>query len=597
MASRSPSPDPDRSGDASREDAAPDASGSRSPDARASAVEAAEEALARVEALAGKDAHDVGATGAEAAERESAAPSARGRSPGPEDARLHDEQPDPEQPDPEQPRGSRSRPAEPKASDAKAAEPDASAPGRNRDGWVQDLFLPVYAIYRFFRRATGGGTAKGGGASSARNSNADSSDPAASDPAASDPAASEPAASEPAGGSGADGDLPDQCPNCGALLDGPYCAQCGQKAEGRITPLWHMLNEALEAVFELDLRVLRTLPKFLFLPGRLTKEYIHGRRRRYLRPFRLYLFTTFALFTTLTLLRPGESPFATLTLETGDDSARIAVDASSAAGDAAAEEAAAPSLTLSSGMAPEALAQSLRARSPALADSVLDRFRRGDRLQEERFRAWVEQQAEMPADSTVLDSTVFASLREREASENVYGTPEERKRLAQNVRDSLKLKLSLTSDASTNERIERLLKEKTARAIENPREFTGMLTERMPYMMFLLLPVFALLLKLLYIRRGRLYMEHLIFTLHVHALAFFAFTVGVFMEEWGSPWVQEAGIWVLVSPFLYLLLAMRTVYEQGFAKTFFKAAVLLSTYLVILIIGVVILIVLTVILM
>jgi len=53
------------------------------------------------------------------------------------------------------------------------------------------------------------------------------------------------------------------------------------------------------------MRVLWTLPKFLFLPGRLTKEYINGRRKRYIRPFRLYLFTTFVLFTVLAFTAGG----------------------------------------------------------------------------------------------------------------------------------------------------------------------------------------------------------------------------------------------------------------------------------------------------
>jgi len=61
--------------------------------------------------------------------------------------------------------------------------------------------------------------------------------------------------------------------------------------------------------------------------------------------------------------------------------------------------------------------------------------------------------------------------------------------------------------------------------------------------------------------------------------------------------VQDAGYWVLASPFLYLILSMRTVYEQGFVKTFFKACFLLTTYLLILVIGLVLLAILTVILM
>ena len=391
-------------------------------------------------------------------------------------------------------------------------------------------------------------------------------------------------------GEAGDGELPDQCPNCGALLDGPYCSQCGQKAENRIKPLWHMVNEVLDAIFELDLRVLYTLPKFLFLPGRLTNEYINGRRRRYIRPFRLYLFATFLLFTTLALTRPGNSPLASLSLQ--EEPPAVVVDTT-----ASADGPARPVLVSSvlAGQSAAGQREVMDALTQSLPDSIVARFRAGDSLQVDRFETWLRDQMQMPADSAVVDSSVFAQMDPQASSdESYFGTPSEREKIAQVIRDSLSIGLTVTGDSATNAQIERLMRQKMARAVENPRDFVGALIDRMPYMMFLLLPVFALLLKLMYLRAGRLYMEHLIFTLHMHALAFFAFTAGVLMEEWGSPWVQEAGFWVLLSPFLYLFLAMRRVYKQSFLKTAFKTSLLLSVYLTVLIIGLLILAMLTV---
>jgi len=530
----------------------PEKSGSRSGSDRQEAADAAEDALARVEALAGIDAADL-----DSAE----GPSTTSDTDGPTSSSGSTESADDEA-------TTRSAPGD---SPPNGSPPDGSATGAS----LPDDLPPILITIRNAARKAADRLPSLPFTGSSRSSDGGRGDEG-----------------EPRG------ELPDQCPNCGALLEGPYCSECGQKAEGRIAPLWHMLNEALEAVFELDLRVLHTLPKFLFLPGRLTKEYINGRRRRYIRPFRLYLFTTFVLFTTLTLLRPGDTPFASLNVNTEPGAARIEVQPS-LPGAASGENAPAAPLTsglLGGSVSREALAQSLRANASALPDSILDRFREGDSLQVDRFQNWVEQQANRPGGAGVLDSTVF-DAPDASDNEDPFGSQEERERIAQTVRDSMNLQVSLTGDPTTNARIERLLREKTARSIENPREFTGSLIERMPYMMFLLLPVFALLLKLLYIRRGRLYMEHLIFTLHFHALTFFAFTAGVLMEEWGSPWVQDAGYWVLASPFLYLILSMRTVYEQGFVKTFFKACFLLTTYLLILVIGLVLLAILTVILM
>ncbi len=521
--------------------------GNRSPDASSDpkaasnpedAVDAAENALARVEALAGVDADSVDEPEPPRDADDSSTPAATD---APRDAHA------PSDADPEPPSGatpdSANAPPSSSADSAALETPWDLVPDAARD-WIAGVF-------------------------SSGSTGADT---------------------EGDRGETGDGELPDQCPNCGALLEGPYCSQCGQKAENRIKPLWHMVNEVFEAIFELDLRVLHTLPKFLFLPGRLTKEYINGRRRRYIRPFRLYLFATFLLFTTLALTRPGNSPLASLSFQ--EDPAAVVVDTAASGG--APSRPALVSSVLAGRSATEQ-EQVMDALTRSLPDSIVARFRAGDSLQVDRFETWLRDQMQMPADSAVVDSSVFAQMDPQASSEETYfGTPSEREKIAQVIRDSLSIGLAVTADSAANAQIERLMRQKIARAVENPRDFVGALIDRMPYMMFLLLPVFALFLKLMYLRAGRLYMEHLIFTLHMHALAFFAFTAGVLMEEWGSPWVQEAGLWVLLSPFLYLFLAMQRVYEQSFLKTAFKTTLLLSVYLTVLVIGLLILAMLTV---
>lgn len=62
------------------------------------------------------------------------------------------------------------------------------------------------------------------------------------------------------------------CQNCGTPLHGPYCSQCGQRAADRIVPVWQMINEGLETVVDLDLRVFRTLPTFFSVRAVLQKR-------------------------------------------------------------------------------------------------------------------------------------------------------------------------------------------------------------------------------------------------------------------------------------------------------------------------------------
>jgi hypothetical protein len=303
----------------------------------------------------------------------------------------------------------------------------------------------------------------------------------------------------------------DQCENCGALLDGPYCSECGQRAADRIVPVWHMINEALESLFQLDLRVFRTFPKFVFLPGRLTKEYLHGRRTRYIRPFRLYLFATFVLFAVVALTTTGGFGLV---------------------------------------LDPQGTA---RLNPPNTGVSV----------------------GGAPDTSVTSDS-----------GSSLFGDPKERERIARALEsDSSSIEIDGLADPATDRRIERVLRAKSAQAVRNPRQFLGALIDRGPYLMFLMLPVFALLLKLLYVRHGRLYAEHIIFSLHVHAFAFFAFATGILLDQPDVGWVNTAGTWIGASSLLYLVLAMHHVYEQGILMTTLKASILLVTYTILLSLG------------
>jgi hypothetical protein len=95
-------------------------------------------------------------------------------------------------------------------------------------------------------------------------------------------------------------------------------------------------------------------------------------------------------------------------------------------------------------------------------------------------------------------------------------------------------------------------------------------------MMFLLLPFFALMLKLIYIRSRRYYIEHLVFTLHIHSFVFFLLLILLLIMN-----MYENGTVVAVCLgllFLYLLLSFRRVYRQGWFKTLTKMCILLIFY-------------------
>nr|WP_279614817.1 DUF3667 domain-containing protein [Sphingomicrobium astaxanthinifaciens] len=86
-----------------------------------------------------------------------------------------------------------------------------------------------------------------------------------------------------------------RCLNCGCALEGAYCHCCGQKAEVHFT-LSGLLHDIVHGVLHLDGKFWRTLPRLVWRPGELTRDYVAGKRARYISPIALYLFTVVAMF-------------------------------------------------------------------------------------------------------------------------------------------------------------------------------------------------------------------------------------------------------------------------------------------------------------
>jgi hypothetical protein len=94
------------------------------------------------------------------------------------------------------------------------------------------------------------------------------------------------------------------CSDCGAELAGRFCHNCGQPAHVHRT-LLHLGEELLHGVMHFDGRIWRTLPLLFFRPGRLTREWVEGKRTRYVSPLAMFLFTAFVLFMALSYMPSG----------------------------------------------------------------------------------------------------------------------------------------------------------------------------------------------------------------------------------------------------------------------------------------------------
>ena len=129
------------------------------------------------------------------------------------------------------------------------------------------------------------------------------------------------------------------------------------------------------------------------------------------------------------------------------------------------------------------------------------------------------------------------------------------------------------------------------RVDKDPKVIIEAVLSSLPMTLFLMLPVFALLLKLMFIFKRRLYMEHLIVALHSHAFLMLAILLLILFNDI-SAWL-EAYAWVTVPlgiltavlwiwmP-IYLFLMQKRVYQQGWILTFIKYAIIGNLHLILL---------------
>ncbi len=91
------------------------------------------------------------------------------------------------------------------------------------------------------------------------------------------------------------------CLNCGTVLLGSHCHHCGQAAHVHRT-IGAFFHDLLHGVFHFEGKIWRTLPLLVWRPGRLTREYIDGRRASYVSPIALFLFVVFLTFAVFNVL-------------------------------------------------------------------------------------------------------------------------------------------------------------------------------------------------------------------------------------------------------------------------------------------------------
>lgn len=298
------------------------------------------------------------------------------------------------------------------------------------------------------------------------------------------------------------------CRNCGAPAPAAYCPQCGQETQARLPKFTQFMREAAGRYVALDGRLWKTLGALLFRPGLLTREYLAGRRKRYIRPARLFLVTSLLLFAVLRIFVELQGVEL---LQLDDASAKLDAAAKAGtraksgpgAGEVAVPEAAGAAQGKAAGAAPAKTGE----EGPLRIDDVD-----------------LDLGIEIPPLKRRLDRFRHLSAADKQA------------------------------------------------------QIVDGIFRYGPYAMFVLLPAFALLLKILYLgrrrrypARPRLYAEHLVFAAHNTAFL----SLGIVAANLALGFLRAAVIvWMLV----YLVWSMRAVYGGSWLGIAARSSVIFVAY-------------------
>jgi hypothetical protein len=319
-------------------------------------------------------------------------------------------------------------------------------------------------------------------------------------------------------------------------LQGRYCHQCGQENIEPHQSTWHLITHFFSDITHFDGKFFTTLKDLMIKPGFLSREFVDGRRQSYLDPIRMYLFTSaifFVLFFWLVNIKDVAANTNVKTSTQGIDSIR------------------------------RNLLKSVSTREDSM--NIESAFSKAKSIAGPR-----EQNIQHKTSGFKLGLTM---------QQFPYASFEEYDSIQKNLKPDLR-------DGWIKRGFIRKGIEIANKWGENSGGFLTELFElfmhHLAKLLFISLPIFALFLKLLYIRRKNYYYsDHAIFAIHLYIFSFIALTayfgLQFILSKLGLEWHSAIAALIILLAEIYYFLAMKNFYQQGIFKTIIKF--LLLTFL------------------
>jgi len=313
------------------------------------------------------------------------------------------------------------------------------------------------------------------------------------------------------------------CLNCGTTVIGKYCHNCGQENIEPKESLWQLISHFFNDFTHFDGKFFSTLKDLLIKPGFLSKEYMTGRRADYLNPVRMYIFTSFIFFLIFfSLFHPNESEFKNSKFQLNGKTQQM-IDSMSAAD----------------------------------FNDFTKVFNHGTPMSRKEFSHY---------NDSMENGAIFHSL----LNKNNYTTKEQYDSALNTgvVKDGWLKRNLVYKEIGINNKYH-------SQQAKFFSDFLNSLMHHFPQMFFISLPLTALLLKLLYIRRKQFYyVSHVIFAIHFYIFVFIAMLLSMCIsrieEVLNWNWMNYINTLVTFIIFFYLYKAMRKFYQQKRAKSILK---------------------------
>jgi Protein of unknown function (DUF3667) len=346
------------------------------------------------------------------------------------------------------------------------------------------------------------------------------------------------------------------CENCGAELQGHWCAKCGQPAIDYRRSFRHVIADLLNEFLNWDSKFFATIALLLVRPWKLTNQFLAGHRVRYVHPLRLYLLASILFFFAATYgiksahLQPIDlSPSTRAEIRSELEQENVPPDVREKIEQALGGKPVAPEkrAALEEQLKNENLPKEAR-------DAIQQRLDYGDPA---------------PLDARAKLESAVKSL-----------TPEVRTKVEQSLKKAQDKAVIFEADKEEKPNdmpkwLEKRARDKFGEHGTNIQLFLVTLMSNLPYMMLACIPLFAWVLKLLYVRRRIFYIDHLVYALHIHTFAYVGIilivlaTIGLNRAAPGpvAGWII-ALMWIVF--LVQIFLSIRRVYRQGWFISIFK---------------------------